>query len=93
MCNACGFLCCGSDQFSGCGCTHCGCPECATDCPECGEPEEWCSCGEYDAYDDDYEPVPPAPEKQPDQSLRQVLADALADIEIKRPSEGGNHEE
>lgn len=31
MCNACGFYCCASDVFSGCGCDHCDCPECWTD--------------------------------------------------------------
>jgi len=31
MCNACGFLCCGYDGFSGCGCDHCPHPECWTD--------------------------------------------------------------
>lgn len=31
MCNACGFYCCGSDQFAGCGCEHCGCAECLSD--------------------------------------------------------------
>lgn len=31
MCNACGFLCCASDVFSGCGCDHCRCPECWSD--------------------------------------------------------------
>lgn len=31
MCNACGFLCCGSDQFGKCGCDHCECPECWDD--------------------------------------------------------------
>lgn len=28
MCNACGFLCCASDVFEGCGCDHCECYEC-----------------------------------------------------------------
>lgn len=28
MCNACGFLCCGYDGFSGCGCDGCPEPEC-----------------------------------------------------------------
>lgn len=31
MCNACGNLCCGSDQFSGCGCDGCEEPECWLD--------------------------------------------------------------
>lgn len=28
MCNACGFLCCGFDCFSECGCEHCPNPAC-----------------------------------------------------------------
>jgi hypothetical protein len=40
MCNACGNLCCGSDEFGGCGCHSCGDPECyAADCLMCGEPD------------------------------------------------------
>lgn len=39
MCNACGFLCCASDEFSGCGCNDCECEACWTDtdegCDEC----------------------------------------------------------
>lgn len=31
MCNACGFLCCASDCFEGCGCDHCGCSACWSD--------------------------------------------------------------
>ena len=31
MCNACGFLCCGSDEFSGCGCDGCDEPDCWSD--------------------------------------------------------------
>lgn len=34
MCNACGFYCCASDVFSGCGCDHCHCEECWSDDPE-----------------------------------------------------------
>ena len=36
MCNACGFYCCASDSFDGCGCD---CPEtdCSAErCPDCG---------------------------------------------------------
>lgn len=37
MCNACGFLCCGSDEFSECGCDHCDEPDCHTAaCFKCG---------------------------------------------------------
>lgn len=28
MCNACGFICCASDEFDGCGCNFCECPAC-----------------------------------------------------------------
>ncbi len=42
MCNACGFYCCASDVFGGCGCEHCPCPECWPD-----EPDE-----EYEEYED-----------------------------------------
>ena len=28
MCNACGNLCCGSDEFGGCGCDGCPEPKC-----------------------------------------------------------------
>lgn len=31
MCNACGFMCCGSDEFEKCGCEHCECPDCWPD--------------------------------------------------------------
>jgi len=31
MCNACGFLCCGSDEFNGCGCESCDEPGCWPD--------------------------------------------------------------
>lgn len=36
MCNACGFLCCGSDEFAECGCNHCPHPECHWDPCGCG---------------------------------------------------------
>lgn len=37
MCNACGFLCCGSDEFSECGCDHCDEPDChSAVCFNCG---------------------------------------------------------
>jgi hypothetical protein len=44
MCNACGNVCCGSDQFGGCGCDGCTCPECWSD-----EPEDECIHEEYEA--------------------------------------------
>lgn len=31
MCNACGFVCCAYDGFSGCGCDGCDEPECWSD--------------------------------------------------------------
>jgi len=40
MCNACGNLCCGSDEFGGCGCDGCDEPECWSD--------------DIDYFDDDY---------------------------------------
>lgn len=46
MCNACGFQCCGSDEFSGCGCDHC-------DCEECWNGEEWLNDEGYGEEEDD----------------------------------------
>lgn len=37
MCNACGFYCCASDQFEGCGCDHCEESACWPRCEGCGE--------------------------------------------------------
>lgn len=49
MCNACGFLCCGSDEFGGCGCEHCGHPDCLPrTCWACNEPISDCICDEVD---------------------------------------------
>lgn len=48
MCNACGFLCCGSDKFGGCGCDGCFEPECWTEADEDEGPDE------YDPLDDEY---------------------------------------
>jgi len=31
MCNACGNVCCGSDEFGGCGCDGCDEPDCWSD--------------------------------------------------------------
>jgi hypothetical protein len=52
MCNACGFLCCASDEFGGCGCEHCGEPECLRLCKYCGENEcdGFCQSGDDDDY-------------------------------------------
>ncbi len=51
MCNACGFLCCGSDQFGGCGCEHCGNEACLRICKFCGENE----CDGFCQSEDDYD--------------------------------------
>lgn len=45
MCNACGNVCCGSDEFGGCGCD--GCEE-----PECWAPDD----NDLTDRDDDYDP-------------------------------------
>lgn len=38
MCNACGFQCCASDLFEGCGCEDCPNPACRrSKCDICGE--------------------------------------------------------
>ena len=56
MCNACGLLCCGSDQLDGCGCNRCGEPDCAERCQDCGDDIEWCHCDDEDddAYPEEY---------------------------------------
>lgn len=55
MCNACGFQCCGSDQFERCGCNHCDNPACWEVCESCGEYEWECVCVEDDCdFDEDY---------------------------------------
>lgn len=55
MCNACGFMCCGSDEFGGCGCNHCGEPECHAACFNCGLDgcDGDCTSDEDDFYDHD----------------------------------------
>lgn len=59
MCNACGNLCCGSDQFEGCGCDGCREPECHTDLGDCGPIERDGFC---DAEFDDWSILGPPPE-------------------------------
>jgi hypothetical protein len=49
MCNACGFYCCASDCFGGCGCDHCPDPEC------------WDHADDDDFYDNDDEYETKAP--------------------------------
>ncbi len=72
MCNACGFLCCGSDRFGGCGCDHCDNPEC------------WDDDSYLDEDDDDYPDCTehgcctPQPNRMASPELQAVLADALA---------------
>ena len=54
MCNACGFLCCGSDEFSECGCDHCEEPDChSAVCFNCGSRfcDGDCDDPEEDHYD------------------------------------------
>jgi len=69
MCNACGNVCCGSDQFGGCGCDGCDCEECWSD-----EPED--DGEDYRDFDDDEEVGMRSNNVPPD--LQAVLADALA---------------
>lgn len=54
MCNACGFLCCASDAFEGCGCYTCGDPDCEVYCDECGLPAPSCVCS-IDDFEEDLE--------------------------------------
>ncbi len=37
MCNACGNVCCGSDEFYGCGCDGCDEPDCWSDDEDDGD--------------------------------------------------------
>lgn len=53
MCNACGFLCCAMDCFSGCGCEWCPDPECFDDTNE-----------DYQDDDGDYYDMTPAPRRR-----------------------------
>lgn len=67
MCNACGFLCCASDEMEGCGCDSCGVLACLpeedwddsgdddSDCCHHGVPfdEECEECEEEDEEDED----------------------------------------
>ena len=56
MCNACGLMCCASDQLRECGCDACTIPGCWERCDLCGETIQWsgdCLCDEqYDEYPD-----------------------------------------
>lgn len=45
MCNACHNMCCGSDQFGGCGCDGCDEPECWSDDDDFfGEDDDFMDC-------------------------------------------------
>lgn len=59
MCNACGFLCCGSDQFGGCGCESCGEEGYLDICDQCGENQCDGYCGSDDDLFDDPEFIEP----------------------------------
>jgi hypothetical protein len=54
VCNACGYGCCASDEFEGCGCDSCDEPDCWTVCdPVNGIHGALCDCpfdedGDYD---------------------------------------------
>jgi hypothetical protein len=62
MCNACGFYCCASDEFGGCGCDHCYCSECWPD--------------DREEYEDDFDPIECKTVNVGDE-LHQILAEAL----------------
>jgi hypothetical protein len=63
MCNACGFYCCGSDEFDSCGCDHC--PYVACHCYE--DDDEDYEDGECGFYCEEVEPEP-APARRAQQS-------------------------
>jgi len=53
MCNACGFQCCASDEFEGCGCDDCDDPACWSRCEYCGQSVTGeCDCQLSDWYED-----------------------------------------
>lgn len=41
MCNACGNVCCGSDEFGGCGCDGCEDPDCWSEDEDERDDDEW----------------------------------------------------
>jgi hypothetical protein len=61
MCNACNNICCGSDQFYGCGCESCGCPDCEAPCSLCDSVFCDGDCCiddlDFDAFEEAYEPI------------------------------------
>lgn len=52
MCNACGNMCCGSDQFEACGCDGCFEPECHSRCDMCDEQDCDGDCQDWDEVED-----------------------------------------
>ena len=46
MCNACGNMCCGSDEFGGCGCDGCEEPDCWSEDEDERDDEDdgWLDC-------------------------------------------------
>ncbi len=46
MCNACGNVCCGSDEFGGCGCDGCDEPDCWSNDEDDYEDDDFdfCAC-------------------------------------------------
>jgi hypothetical protein len=54
MCNACGNVCCGSDQFEGCGCDGCHEPDCWQTCECCDLPHDECRYHGQFGVDDDH---------------------------------------
>lgn len=60
MCNACGFLCCGSDQFDTCGCDGCPYSEC-WDIPE----NDFDDGSDFDLPDFDFARCCPVPARRP----------------------------
>ena len=57
MCNACGLMCCGSDQLSACGC-DCADADCWPRCEVCDQqlwPGDPCDCDDEDEYPDEEE--------------------------------------
>lgn len=51
MCNACGNVCCGSDEFGGCGCDGCDDPACWAPCDYCNSIDCDGDCAPVEDYD------------------------------------------
>ncbi len=83
MCNACNNHCCGSDEFGGCGCDHCDCPDCWSD-----DEDEFDDGGDFYDFDPDndtWPPIPPAIDPM-SEDQRRALADVLRDA-LRRQQE------